>query len=114
MFGLKPTDPKDWRSVAVLVVHGIGTRAPGFSAVLQEAVTRRMPRPLQGWTRWSEVYWGDVTRPNQFSYLRSAATENKLGGMWGWLREWVRLEMLRRISGWTSKATISIAAFKTS
>lgn len=77
------------RGVRVLVIHGIGEDCQGFSTDFQTRVNKGLGEYASN-VRWQEVYWAEVTRSNQMSYLRSCEPEHRLGG-WPWrkLRTWV-------------------------
>lgn len=81
---------KPVRSVGVLLVHGIGENAPGFSAALTRQVAQRLASGMVGsrkhveWLRWREVYWGAITRANQLSFASSADSVHPRRGRFNW------------------------------
>ncbi len=62
------------RRVGVLVIHGMGSQMPGFSAELIREVSRRLGK-RQGRFEWQEIHWADVLRDREtrlWDCMRSA------------------------------------------
>jgi hypothetical protein len=77
------------KTLAVLVIHGIGSQAPGYSAAMQAKADARIAQlgrdPLH--IAWKEIYWADILHVRQEQYLSDAGQANKLDYLW--LRRWV-------------------------
>lgn len=75
------------RTVSVLVIHGINTKAPGYSDRLRKGIRRRLGKSLAEKLDWREVFWAGATRGNQRAYSEAASASHHL--KFKSIRNWV-------------------------
>lgn len=63
--------------LAVVVIHGIGSSAPGYADGLRAAVADHLGADA-GRIAWAPILWSDVLGPRQAAYLERARTQARL------------------------------------
>ena len=68
------------KTVAVAVIHGMGSQLRGYSDPLGVAIAERLSDVGLDPDRvaWQEIFWQDITERRQREYLQDADSDNKL------------------------------------
>jgi hypothetical protein len=74
-------------SLGVLVIHGMGSQMPGYSAAMKDELERSFPVNSPG-IAWEEVLWADVLRSREINLLDTMSNSPQPLN-WASLREFV-------------------------